>query len=350
MKKRIVWFFIASSLVACGQEKKTEAATEIMGKVEKIAIMQNPEINSQNFISKVIEKVKHYPKEPIYYMRLGKVNCHIEVLVNNMPVYEDYEMDIVTTPIDINAGILKSGKQKLTYRLYPLGDLEKEVYENGESYPTLTDFTRLSIRIIQMDNKGEQKLKDEVEVMHHINLTDENDNFIASGESYYEFSFEFQAEVPYEVEGWTNGQDLTKLDQKLLEEKALEYLNIYQKVYENKDADAMAKLKFKPLAELAQTGYLDESSINDDWEGFYLYHLSHENKRFKPIKDFRKVFLEEGKLLYLVQNKIDYPFKARSALEFSYLDSDGDRLRVWPGVYFYLPKGKKLEDGLEAAR
>ncbi|MFI0430154.1 hypothetical protein [Mariniflexile sp. HMF6888] len=112
----------------------------------------------------------------------------------------------------------------------------------------------------------------------------------------------------------------------------------------------MAKLKFKSLAELAQTGYLDESSINDDWEGFYLYHLSHENKRFQPIKDFRKVFLEEGKLLYLVQNKIDYPFKTRSALEFSYLDSDGDRLRVWPGVYFYLPKGKKLEDGLEAAR
>ncbi|MFI0430155.1 hypothetical protein [Mariniflexile sp. HMF6888] len=225
MIKSITLFFVISFLVACGQEKKTESISHD----EKINIMQNPDINSQNFVSKVLEKVKHYPKEPIYYMRLSKVNCHIEVLVNNMPVYEDYEMDIVATPIDINAGILKSGKQKLTYRLYPLGDLEKEMYENGESYPTLTDFTRLSIWIIQMDNKGEQKLKDEVEVMHHINLTDENDNFIASGESYYEFSFEFQAEVPYEVEGWINGQDLTKLDQKLLEEKALEYLNTYQK-------------------------------------------------------------------------------------------------------------------------
>ena len=58
-------------------------------------------------------------------------------------------------------------------------------------------------------------------------------NFIATGQPYYEYTFEFEAEVPYELEGWTKGQDLTKLDQKLLEKKALEFHNTYQKIYEN---------------------------------------------------------------------------------------------------------------------
>ena len=260
-----IYIICSVSLSCCGQEKKSAITSD----GEKISIIQNPDINSQNFVAKLTEKVKHYPKEPIYYMRLAKANCVIEVLVNDYLVHEDYELSNYATPIRINHGILKSGKQKLTYRVYPTGDLMKESYGSDEAtVNTLTDLTSVSIKIIQMDNKGEQKLKDEVVVMQHNSLTDKKGDFIASGKPFYEYTFEFQAEVPYELEGWTKGQDLTKLDQKLLETKALEFHTMYQKIYENEDADALAKSDFGSELLDSQMYYRNSKNLFEVWEHY----------------------------------------------------------------------------------
>ncbi|MFD2908234.1 hypothetical protein ACFSX9_05750 [Flavobacterium ardleyense] len=342
MKKSLILFFAISILFACGQEKKS-AVTNYK---EKISIMQNPDINSKNFVSKLTKKVKHYPKEPIYYIRLGKANCVIEVLVNDYPVYEDYELSNEATPIEINHGILKSGTQKLTYRLYPTGDLMKESYGGDEAtVTTLTDFTSVSIKIIQMDKKGEQKLKDEVVLMQHKSLNDKNGKFIASGKPYYEYTFEFRAEVPYELEGWTKGQDLTKLDQELLEKKALELHNMYQKIYESEDADAFAKLNFGSEFIDSQMYYRNSKSISEVWE-HYDNGLKIKNKKFNELNDYKMKFYADGRILVFMQRTLEFPYRGKSGLTFDYTDEDGDEAFYSCMCYLYLPKEKKLEDGL----
>ena len=56
-----IYIICSVSLSCCGQEKKSAITSD----GEKISIIQNPDINSQNFVAKLTEKVKHYPKEPI---------------------------------------------------------------------------------------------------------------------------------------------------------------------------------------------------------------------------------------------------------------------------------------------
>ena len=323
---------------ACGQEKKESINTKIMN-------IQYPDINASNFEQRLSNAVKHYEKEPMYYMRINKINCLVEILVNDYPVHDDYELSNYATPLEINDAILKSGEQKLTYRLYPVGDLIKEEYGEGDTVTTLTNNTSISISIIKMDNNGEKNLEDEEVVMKHISLNDAKGNFIASGKPYYEFTFPFTAHVPYENEGWTKGQDLTKLDQKLLEQKAVEFYKDYAKMYEDKDSNLQAKLKFGEEKRNAIAFYKSHNDINSLWKK-YTDRFYYKNKKNSLINNYKMMFFGNGKIVFLLSNTLQLPYRGGGALKVDYTDNDGNQAFFMPNICLYLPEGKKLENGL----
>jgi hypothetical protein len=333
MKKILVTLILSTLFVACGQEKKESTNNKIMN-------TQYPDINAANFEQKLLESVKHFEQEPMYYMRINKSNCLLEVLVNDYPIHKDYKLSNYATPLDINRGILKSGEQKLTYRLYPIGDLIKEEYGEGDSSITLTDNTSISISIIKMDGKGGQTLEDEQLVMKHNNLTDSKVHFIASGKPYYEFTFNFKAEVPYVNEGWSKGQYLTKLDQKVLEQKTLEFYKEYASVYENKNVDLLAKLKFGTERRNAVALYKKEPGIKELWKEL-LTDIKANNTKIQPIENYKMVFFGDGKIVFLLTNSLKSEYRGLGALVI-----DNDDSTLMPGVFLYLPEGKELEDGL----
>lgn len=45
---------------------------------------ESKNINNNNYSEKVYESIKHYDKEPIYYFRVNKQNCLIEIKVNDV--------------------------------------------------------------------------------------------------------------------------------------------------------------------------------------------------------------------------------------------------------------------------
>ena len=323
---------------ACGQEKKQSINTKIMN-------IQYPEINANNFEQRISNAVNHYEKEPMYYMRINKINCLVEILVNDYPVHNDYELSNYATPLLINRAILKSGEQKLTYRLYPIGNLIKEEYGEGDTVTTLTNNTSISISIIKMDNNGEKRLEDEEVVIKHISLNDAKGNFIASGKPYYEFTFNFNADVPYQNEGWSTGQDLKKLDQKLLERKAVEFYQEYAEIYKNKDTDLLAKLKFGTEKRNAIASYKRLSDINKLWKE-YISDLNEEKIVTQPIENYKLTFLGNGRIIFLLYKSLEYPYRGGGALRVDYTDKDGDEAVFMPNICLYLPEGEKLEDGL----
>ncbi|MEA9413738.1 hypothetical protein [Flavobacterium sp. PL02] len=333
MRKLLVLFGILTVVFACGQEKKQPINAKIMN-------IQYPEINANNFEQKLVESVKRYVKEPMYYMRINKSNCVVEVLVNDYPVHRDYELSNYATPLEINHVILKSGEQTFTYRLYPVGNLIKEEYGEGGTVTTLTDNTAISISIIKMDNGSEKTLEDEEVVMKHTSLTDAKGRFIASGKPYYEFTFTFNAQVPYVNEGWSKGQDLTKLDQKLLEQKAVEFYKEYGKIYETKDADLQAKLNFGKEKRTAIALYRKLSDIDELWKE-YLSDLNESNIKVLPVENYKIVFFGDKRIIFLLSNSLKLGSRGYSALTI-----DSDESTLMPGIYLYLPEGKKLEDGL----
>ena len=327
----LIWVFVF--VFACGQEKKQKPNTKIMN-------IQYPEVNANNFEQKLSNSVKHYEKEPIYYMRINKMNCILEILINDFPVHKDYELSNYATPLDINDAILKSGEQTLTYRLYPIGDLLKEEYGEGDTVKTLTNNTSISISIIKMDNNGGKELEDEEVIMKHTSLTNAKGNFIASGKPYYEFTFPFTAHVPYTNQGWTNGQDLTKLDQKLLEKKAVEFYTEYGKIYEHNDADLQTKIVFGKEKRIANALYKKSNDITDLWKA-YKSNLNVKNIKVLPLENYHMMFFGNHRIVFLSSNSLKLGYRGRGALVI-----DSDESTLMPGIFLYLPEGKKLEDGL----
>ncbi|MEA9413736.1 hypothetical protein [Flavobacterium sp. PL02] len=337
MKKIVTTLMLATLLVACGQEKQP-INTKIMN-------IQYPEINANNFEQKLAASVKHYEKEPMYYMRINKSNCVVEVLVNDYRMHRDYELSNYATPLEINDAILKSGEQTVTYRLYPVGDLIKEEYGEGGTVTKLTDNTAISISIIKMDNGSEKTLEDEEVIMKHVSLTDAKGRFIASGKPYYEFTFSFNAQVPYVNEGWSKGQDLSKLDQKLLEAKAVEFYKEYGKIFENKDADLLAKLNFGEEKRNSIALYKKISNIDTLWKE-YLGGFDKNSMKIQPIENYRMVFFGNDKIVFLQLNSLEYPYRGSGALRIDYVNKRNNEAVFMPGIYLYLPEGEKLEDGL----
>lgn len=297
-----------------------------------------PNIDASNFVSEITKKIIRYEKEPMYYMRINKINCLVEILINDYPVHRDYELSNYATPLELNYAILKSGEQKLTYRLYPIGNLLKENYGVGDTVKTLTNNTSISISIIKMDNKGPKELEDEEVIMKHASLNDAKGNFIASGKPYYEFTFPFNAHVPYENEGWSKGQDLSKLDQKLLEEKAVEFYKEYGKIHLNNDKNALAKVKFGDDLYGSKSMYFNEQDVNELWNED-LEDLSYKN--IKPLENYKLVFFGNGKIAFLMLTSMTKNYRGGGALIVE--SSQG---LYMPRIQLYLPSNKKLEDGL----
>ncbi|WP_165829006.1 hypothetical protein [Flavobacterium sp. HTF] len=333
MKNFLITFSLAILFSACGKENKKPINTKIMN-------IQYPEVNATNFEQKLSNAVKHYEKEPMYFMRVNKINCLVEIFVNDYRVHKDYELSNYATPLEINDAILKSGEQKLTYRLYPVGDLIKEEYGEGDTVTKLTNNTSISISIIKMDNNGEKKLEDEELVIKHTSLNDVKGNFIASGKPYYEFTFSFNAYVPYENIGWYNGQDLTKLDPKLLEQKAVEFYKEYGKIYQNKDLNLLAQLSFGEEKRNAISFYKRASDINKLWKE-YLNDINENNIKMLPIENYKMTFWGNGRIVFLQLNSLNITYRGGGALIL-----DSDESTYMPKILLYLPEGKKLEDGL----
>lgn len=330
--KKLITIIICFSMLCCAQNKK-----EINFNDKKMNT-KYPKVDASNFVSEITKKIIRYEKEPMYYMRINKINCLVEILVNDYPVHRDYELANYATPLEINYAILKSGEQKLKYRLYPIGDLLKEEYGEGDTVTTLTNNTSISISIIKMDNNGKKGLEDEEVVIKHISLKDAKGNFIASGKPYYEFTFSFNAKVPYINEGWSNGQDLTKLDPKLIEQKAVEFYKEYGKIHLNNDKNALAKIKFGDDLYGSKSLYFTLQDVNKLWNED-LEDLSYKN--MQPLENYKLVFFGNGKIAFLMLKSIAKNYRGGGALIV-----EGDRGLYMPRIQLYLPENKRLEDGL----
>jgi len=198
------------SITACGQSKSQKEEKEQIALVEK-------------YTEKIWSEMKHYEVQPAYYLRLYHTNCTFQVLVNGIKAYDGDSLEKLGSAVFINRFILKSGKQEVTVRMYPLGTLLQEEYgeENYDDILTLLPQSNVEVKVTHIaDLKTyESPSKDEKTLLIHNSPVDNQKEFIGKGLPYYEYSFEFDAKVPYEFEGWSNGVDLSTVNQEELKEK-----------------------------------------------------------------------------------------------------------------------------------
>ena len=337
MKNVILFFVSVVSFWTCSEKKVT-------------IVDQNGEITSSNIVEKINEQVKHYPKEPVYHVYVKNSLCVYELLVNDYPVAKMFNYGQMMTPFTINNAILKSGKQKITLRLYPAPA------EYSRSGDVLSPNTSCKLEIEYIDNQNPNKQSSSVaefKLPTKIRMAGEHNDmaipeFEGAGKKYYEITYEFYATVPYVIDGWKKGQDLTKLDQKKLEKEVVKVNLNRKKEVEEKLINKIAASAYLPFKEQMVSEYETKEYITKSWKE-YIEVYSNSTYKIQPLKDYKIVFFGNNKMVCLRQISNDIRLKEQSGLWGTY-KLNGTTYSDFHYLYLYLPEGKKLEDGLEVIR
>ena len=336
MRKFLYLFFCSYWILGCSQDpklasvpQKTEAKR--MYDINQFIIPEAKDINEQNFASKITGQIQRYDREPSYYFRINKQNALIRIYINDVNIYSDHKLSNIITPIPIDH-ILKSGNQKVTVKMYPVGNLLNESWgkTDGQPITELSENSEVSIEVICIDEKSPKGLNDEKEI---TKITSPKE---AAGKNYYEFSFTFNADVPYQFEGWTKGQDLTKLDQNLVRKKALEFYKMVGEIYVNKDLNSRLKLDYPSTLRIMASAYVNEQYMNDVVKEYKKYFQNNDYV-MKPLIDFGEEFMGNGKLLRLVETSRSLDARG-GALILKY----GNKGIYRPAITLYLPEGRDL--------
>ncbi|WP_282116684.1 hypothetical protein [Cellulophaga baltica] len=339
---RVILIALLTIMNACAQEKNKN-----INSTEQINNMKPQEVTSGNVVDYIASKVKIYDKNPLYAIRPLQNSCVFEVLINDHLAYKNYDLKKLATPILINHYILKSGIQTITYRLYPLEDLMVDTYGKGETINTLLNNTSMNIEVIKYEDvKTGTRIGDEILVEKHESLTKKGTReFIGSGLPYYEYTFTFEATVPYEIEGWSNGQDLTKYDKKELEAVVLKKYAQIKQLYLEKNIDKLVQVEYldKSLREDI-SDYKDKETIKRYWDNYYADVIL-EDKQFQSIEGYEMQFFGNNKIVtfrHPVISPMDPRLKGEAALYFLNTEDSGIIIANFKGVYLFLPEGKPL--------
>lgn len=295
--------------------------------------MQNPEITEKNIVDKLASNIHHYDYEPMYQLLITSNWCSSEILVNDMIVYKNFLKPLAGPTVDINNYIFKSGVQKVTVRMYPVGKYQ------DENFDTFIAETGISITVNEYDEKTEK----DKEIIKYSTLkkgVNEYNQpvFVGAGKTYYEASFTFNTSIPYKVDGFENAHDLRELDKDMLEKKLLIEYNKLKDIYQNKDYDNIARTSYSGLKNQVISKYQNREYINDVWTMLMdAYKLP--TFEMQPIENYKMVFFADGKLVALMQNSKDSRVRGNTSLWAKFDRGEGIET-LFCNSYFYIPKGE----------
>jgi hypothetical protein len=278
----------------------------------------------QDKIKNNYKNVKIYDYNPIYQIRFDKYNCPMEMYINEILVVSllDNDRSAGEQIIQIPEYILKSGVQTIRVKIYPLLDKQK----NFEKFVSRDLW--LKLRVTYQDYEKD-KTADAKEVFKAELPKIEEDS------PYLEFKREFKASVPYELEGWSRGEDLSKEDPKKLEQEVKSRMKEIADLYQNKDIEGLAREQYKRMQEVDQSYYFHTKKNSED----LLVELQ------ESLNESKKTELLEGKMKLMASGKLATILVDKGVFfnEGIIRTDIGDSYAFYP-QYFYRPSpGAKLE-------
>jgi len=279
----------------------------------------------------VTQKIKLFAERPYYSVDFDNSNsgCQFEILVNDVPVARKMGIrGAITSSAPINSCILRSGKQKLTLKLYPnLGKSNITTSAKNTSPITLS----IGYRKDAWDDKD----MTEVTVFRLPDLT-----IPADGLAYFEREYDFEAQVPYEFQGWTAAKDLTKVPD--IERMVMDKYRELKAVLEAKDYNAFAKMKKQKDVEMNTSFFLRPEEIKEGYD----FERTAFTEKYAEVQPFDKVkitFYGNGKLVTL-ENTTDKGSALRTKIK--HVSPDGkikEEVIKFPTLLYMPQNSDKLE-------
>lgn len=237
--------------------------------------------NYQKIMKEIINSVPNPPgKQPVYDAIIDSRNCNWEVFVNDVSSRFSGGVGSVHSYLSLNKRILSSGKQKIRIRIFPL-----------EGKTQLGEKATFKIRGKYYSNKRDMKQFDSF-------LAFELPYEETKNLSYFEKTFEFDADVPYHLKGWTASKDLTTVPN--LEEKVLAKLEGLKEMIKTKNDSLFLKSTKQRWIEYFTSFYGTKEEIeanlqgglSKNFEGMY-------DIQFLPIKNYQLVLQGNNRIVEL---------------------------------------------------
>ncbi len=239
--------------------------------------------------------ITNYTEAPkkLYYLNLELFLIY-EIYINDVKITNHaFELGKVSGLEYLNEYILNSGKQ--TIKLI-----------NRDKVPSKTNLPNNIFKEFSLE----------------VYSTDENEENISSVKKfdfpdkptprpyYFENTWEFDAEVPYNIDGWKKGKNLTKLNEEELKKQVVTKFEYFRNLLNKGKVDKFIQENALGYEEFVITNYyqkkwseFDENirELVEDQEGFML-----------PLENYKMKIYGNGKLVTL--ERIDTPFLGESAL------------------------------------
>ena len=237
--------------------------------------------NAQNTGEMEIQQIP-LEKQITYGISLS-MRVPYELYINDIKADCDYVG--ANNGVDMNPYILKNGKYKVKLRIFP-------AFKAGEK---LIEFDDIEKSNISFGSYIRNRETDEI-----LNYEDKLLPITAPtiDVPYFEQEWEVEiTELPYELEGWSKGQDLRKWDKKELEKKVVAYYQKLWKMLNDGDGERFMKLWEKADDENAIYDY--DTEIDEANKSEIADIKKHCVNRMIPLEDYEMKLYAEGRLVCL---------------------------------------------------
>ena len=245
-------------------------------------------------------KIQQIPLEKqITYIIALSMRVPYELYINDIKADCDYVG--ANSGVDMNPYILKNGKYKVKLRIFP-------AFKAGEKLIASKDIKNSNI---SFGSYIRNKETDEI-----LNYEDKPLPITAPTIDVPYFEQEWEVEItdlPYELEGWSKGQDLRKWDKKELEKKVVAYYQKLWKMLNDGDGERFMKLWEKADDENAIYDY--DTEIDEANKSEIADIKKHCVNRMIPLEDYEMKLYAEGRLVCLERKTHTREFNNYSPLD-----------------------------------
>lgn len=232
-----------------------------------------------------------------------EVNAPIPVIIYFNDIKISEKNTPLNTVVELNPYILKNGKHKIKIKVNPL-------FRSSETFIKSDNLNKIRIQFVSyIWNKETDDISN---YMTNINLP-----LTEVKESIPYFEQEWEVEIKdlsYELEGWSKGQDLSKMDQKELEQKVVHYYEKLRNLMNNGDFASYQNLWTTAHKELLVFDYQTENSYNKAMEENGLDFKKCKNTMI-PLEDYEMKLHAGGKMVSLERKTHTREFNNENPLD-----------------------------------
>ncbi len=241
-------------------------------------------------------------EKQITYTIAATAAIPVVIYFNDIKVSE--ENTPLNTSIDLNGYALKNGKYKIKIQIFP-------VFRRGDTMVNPED-----IKSCQFNFGSFIRNRDTGDILDPKTYNKLSIKAPDAPVPYFEQEWEVEVkELPYDLEGWSKGQDLSKMDKKELEKKVVDFHEKVREVLNQGNGDKWAALTKTRAKETASFYYSSneqyEKSVNENKLSVEKYCTNN----MVPLEDYELKLYAQGKLVTLERKNHTMEFNNKSPLD-----------------------------------